>query len=82
MIFLDDGVFQLIKGQETTISGFKNHSKSYPALQFYDIEKLFVCQKSLQLRGLSKNDLCVEVELFESDELIEILNQYQHVVTF
>lgn len=82
MIFVDDGVFQLLNGQDATVAGFKNHSKSYRALEFYDIENIFVCQESLQSRGLSKSELCVEVELFENKGLSSILEQYQHVVTF
>ena len=42
LVFLDDGVFELVKGQDTQAIGIKNHSKTYRALEGYDVEKLYV----------------------------------------
>ncbi len=42
LVFIDDGVYELLKGQETKGIGIKNHSKTYRALDGYDVEKLYV----------------------------------------
>ena len=42
LAFLDDGVFQLKKNQDTTDINTKNFSKTYGALEMYDVEKLYV----------------------------------------
>jgi len=55
--FLDDGVFQLVKGQDTKGLGVKNFSPTFRALGDYDVTKLFVEQESLDERGLSADDL-------------------------
>ena len=57
LAFLDDGVFQLTKGQNTDGIGVKNFSPTFRALGDYDVTKLYVEQESLDERGLSESDL-------------------------
>jgi tRNA 2-thiouridine synthesizing protein C len=57
LAFVDDGVYQLMAGQNTKGSGFKNFSATYRALGDYDIRKLYVEQESLDERGLSVDNL-------------------------
>ncbi len=57
LAFLDDGVFQLTKGQDTTGIGVKNFSPTFRALGDYDVNKLYVERESLEERGLSEDDL-------------------------
>ena len=57
MAFIDDGVFQLKKGQDTTQSDMKNFSPAYRALGDYDISRLYVEKESLEARGLALDDL-------------------------
>lgn len=57
MAFLDDGVFQLTKGQDTKEAGLKNFSPTFRALGDYEVTKLYVEQESLDERGLTLNDL-------------------------
>ena len=40
LVFIDDGVYELVKGQDTQAIGIKNHSKTYRALEGYDVEAL------------------------------------------
>jgi tRNA 2-thiouridine synthesizing protein C len=54
LVFIDDGVYELLKGQETKAIGIKNHSKTYRALDGYDVEKLYVDRASLEQRGLTE----------------------------
>ncbi len=57
LAFLDDGVYQLTKGQDTKEIGVKNFSPTFRALGDYDVTKLFVEKESLEERGLSADDL-------------------------
>lgn len=57
LAFLDDGVYQLTKGQDTNGIGMKNFSPTYAALGDYDVKKIFIEQESLDERGLSLDDL-------------------------
>lgn len=57
LAFLDDGVFQLTRGQNTDPIGVKNFSPTFRALGDYDVTKLFVERESLEERGLNEDDL-------------------------
>lgn len=57
MAFIDDGVYQLIKGQDTGEVGMKNFSPTYKALGDYEVTKLYVEKESLETRGLTEDDL-------------------------
>ena len=57
LLFMDDGVFQLTKGQDTSGSDMKNFSPTYSALGDYEVTKIYVDQQSLEERGLSLDDL-------------------------
>ncbi|MCA8867405.1 MAG: sulfurtransferase complex subunit TusC [Rhodobacteraceae bacterium] len=57
LAFLDDGVFQLLKKQDTAGIGVKNFSPTFRALGDYDVTKFYVEQESLTERGLTADDL-------------------------
>ena len=57
LAFLDDGVFQLTKGQDTKGIGVKNFSPTFRALGDYEVTKLYVEAESLAERGLTQDDL-------------------------
>jgi tRNA 2-thiouridine synthesizing protein C len=72
LIFLDDGVYQLKKSQDTTGIGMKNFSNTYRALDDYEVEKIYVEKESLEARGLTSDDLIIPVEVISSEEMREI----------
>lgn len=55
--FVDDGVFQITRGQDTDGIDMKNFSKTYTALGDYDVTKIYVEKESLEVRGLTIDDL-------------------------
>jgi tRNA 2-thiouridine synthesizing protein C len=57
LAFIDDGVYQIAKGQDTKGIGMKNFSATFKALGDYDITKLYVERESLAERGLTEDDL-------------------------
>ncbi len=71
LAFLDDGVFQLTKGQDTKEIGVKNFSPTFRALGDYEVTKLFVEQESLDERGLTADDLQEIVWEDEDEDYVE-----------
>jgi tRNA 2-thiouridine synthesizing protein C len=82
LAFLDDGVFQLVKGQKTDGVEMKNFSPTYRALEGYDIEKLYVERESLEARGLSEDDLLVDVQVMSAAEMGDMMSQQDVVISF
>jgi tRNA 2-thiouridine synthesizing protein C len=71
LAFLDDGVFELIDGQDTAGIGMKNFSKTYRALGDFEVRKLYVERESLEERGLSQADLMPIVYEDENEDYAE-----------
>jgi tRNA 2-thiouridine synthesizing protein C len=82
LVFIDDGVYELAKAQQTKGIGIKNFSPSYRALEGYDIEKLYVDQDSLTQRGLSESDLLVPVEVLDAQKMGELMAQQDVILSF
>lgn len=82
LAFIDDGVFQLKKDQDTSDIHTKNFSKIYKALEMYDVEKLFVEKESLDKRGLTEDDLSVDVKVINSSEMKKLITDSEVIFNF
>jgi tRNA 2-thiouridine synthesizing protein C len=82
LVFMDDGVYPLAKGQKTAGIEMKNFSPTYRALDDYDVKKLYVERESLQQRGLAADDLVVPVQVLDSAELGALMAQQDVVLSF
>ena len=81
VVFVDDGVYQLKKGQDTKAIHMKNFSPTFRALEGYDVEKLYVERESLEARGLTEDDLVAPVAVVGADELREIMARQDVVLS-
>jgi tRNA 2-thiouridine synthesizing protein C len=81
VVFVDDGVCQLKKNQDTAEIGMKNFSKTYGALDDYDVEKIYVEKESLDARGLTEDDLVIPVQVLAADQLREVMAQQDVVIS-
>ena len=71
MAYIDDGVFQLRKGQDTAEIGTKNFSPTYRALGDFEVQKVYVEKESLARRGMTESDLMELVYEDEDDDWAE-----------
>ena len=58
----------------------KKNSKTFKALNGYDVENLYVDQVSLEERGLIEDDLLVDVEVLSSAEIGKIMTEQDVVI--
>ncbi len=58
----------------------KGFAKTFGALDGYDVEKLYVDQISLEERGLTEDDLVVDVEILSSAEIGKLMAEQDVVV--
>jgi len=96
LVFVDDGVYQLTKGQDPAGIGMKNFSPTYTALGDYDINKIYVEKESLEARGLTIDDLQHltwedededwaekdSIRVVSASEMAEIMDQQDVVLSF
>ena len=71
LAFVDDGVFQIAKSQQTTDIGMKNFSPTYSALGDYEVTKIYVEKESLEERGLTPDNLLHLTYEDEDDDYAE-----------
>ena len=96
VMFLDDGVYQLTKGQDTKGIGMKNFSPTFRTLGDYEVKKVYVDRASMEARGLTQSDL-VEiawedmeteeevdniVEVIDSARVSELMNESDAIFSF
>ncbi len=92
IVFMDDGVFQIKKGQNTKAAGFKNFSPTYGVVEMEkedadeddDIDmvwRIVVEKESMDARGLTPDDLSIEVEVLTSAELGDLLENQEVVLS-
>ena len=82
LAFVGDGVYQLVKGQNTQGLEMKNFSPTFRALEDYDVTKLYVEQEALQARGLTEADLVVPVEAVSAERMAEIMDSQDVILSF
>ncbi|AGA89021.1 sulfur relay protein TusC/DsrF [Thioflavicoccus mobilis 8321] len=79
LLFVDDGVYQLTKSQDTAGVGMKNFSPTYRTLGDYEVKTIYVDRESLAARGLTEDDL-VEIAWEdwetgeEKDNIVEVVD--------
>ncbi|GAB4507015.1 MAG: sulfurtransferase complex subunit TusC [Sulfuricaulis sp.] len=82
LAFLDDGVYQVVKGQHTKPIDVKNFSPTYRALEGYDIEKLYVEKESMEARGLKETDFIVPVKVIGAEEMADLMQSQDVILSF
>lgn len=83
LFFQGDGVWQLIDKQNGALLGVKDFLKTFSAFPLYDIEKVYICEKSLLERGLDNMTLNIQdYQVLNSKAFSDALAQFPHVLRF
>ena len=82
LIFLGDGVFQLLRHQQAAGIHEKTFSKQIAAFELYDIERIFVCTQSLAHRNILQASLCIDVIGVAPTEIKVILHEQDTLLSF
>lgn len=82
LLLLDDGVFQILAGQNTAELGDKDYSVSYGALADYGVETIYVSERQVKARGLDTDDLIVPVVALSDTEVGELLANADVILNF
>ncbi|WKE67269.1 sulfurtransferase complex subunit TusC [Gallaecimonas kandeliae] len=82
LLFLDDGLWQLVKGQDPLQGRSKDYLSTFRALPLYEVEDIYVCGEALAKRGLSAADLSLEAKVLDSQGMAELLAQQQCIYRF
>lgn len=81
LLFMDDGVLQLRKGQDASLLQQKSLAANLDALEIYGIEDVMVCRHSLAERGLTLNHCLLAADCVDSAQIATLLEHYSEVVS-
>lgn len=82
VFFIDDGVLNLLDGQNPELLLQKDFIRTFKLLDLYDIEQRFVCADSLDQYNLQTEQLIISAGKIDRTSLINKLSQAEKVFTF
>ena len=82
VVFMDDGVYALMKNQDPEKLDMKPLGDGFPMLKDFNVNRFVVHDKSLADRGLTLDDLVLEVEVASGDQIAKIFEDYGKVLPF
>lgn len=81
--FLNDGVFNIIANQAPEQILQKDHISTFKLIELYDLNHCFVCQQSLEKRGLTHTErLFNSLHVVPQSHIFSTLNQAEKILTF
>lgn len=80
---MDDGVFQLLKSQQSQHIDQKNIASILPALALYGIENIYAHQESLDVRKIRADELVLDdLQLLNNKDIGHLLSQQDQILSF
>ncbi|MDY7565497.1 sulfurtransferase complex subunit TusC [Pseudomonas sp. RTC3] len=82
LLFLDDGVLQLLPEQQAAQVQQKDLTANLKALSLFGVEDIFACNDSLVERGIPPKELNLDtLQLLQASEISAIIDRYDQVIT-
>lgn len=83
LLFMDDGVFQLLANQTANDIGQKSFAAILPVLTLYEINSIYVHYESLVQRQITINELVLDsVQIIDSAAISSLLAQQDQLLSF
>jgi len=82
VLFVDDGVYALVKGQNPAALDMKPLGDGFPTLRDFGVTRFYVHEPSLAERGLGPQDLVMDVELVDDAGAAGVLEDAGLVLPF
>lgn len=80
LLFINDGVYQLLLDQKAVVLEQKDLSANLQALPLFGVNQLYVPRDSLEKRYLSLDDLALPVQVLDMNQLSQLTQHYDVVV--
>ncbi|TVQ71640.1 MAG: sulfurtransferase complex subunit TusC [Oceanospirillales bacterium] len=81
LLFLGDGVLQLLSNQHSAPLRQKNLNALHSSLAMYDIESIYVDADALAYHGIEEEQLHIDVSSLDTDTVKRLISQHDVVFT-
>ncbi len=82
ILFLGEGVLQLICGQDGKAIDSKTIEKQIASLPLYDVETLYADEDALERFSLTAQDMPPQVSAVDKETIRELIAAHDHVLSF
>jgi tRNA 2-thiouridine synthesizing protein C len=82
LLFLGDGVLQLLPAQDSTAIETRNISKLIASLPLYDVETLHVDASAIARYGITREELPQKTCLLDEAAMHQLIADHDHVLGF
>ena len=82
LVFIGDGVWQLLDQQASQSINSKNVEKLLAAFPLYDINEIYVDKEALQVRNIDENRLSCTATIVEQPVLSELFESADIILNF
>ncbi len=82
VLFLGDGIYQVLSHQDTTQLALKDYSVTYKALADYGVTDIYCRKSHLDQRNIDVKDLVIPVQPLSDDQVKEVLLNHDVILSF
>ena len=82
LLFMGDGVLQLIPDQDSLRAGRKNIGRQLASLPMYDINRVYVDAEAAQRYKLDITGVAIDTDLLSAAEMHRLMVDYDHLLGF
>lgn len=83
ILFMDDGVFQLLPDQNAHAIAQKSFAAMLPVLPLYGVDHIYVHQASLEQRSITINELVIEsAQRINDQDVINLIAKQDQILSF
>lgn len=82
LLFMGDGVLQLLPEQDSSAIGVRNIAKLIDSFPLYGLDQLFADETALCQYGLGPQDLPQNLQQLNDDGMRQLLVRYDHILGF
>lgn len=85
ILFQNEGIFNLIRNQDSSLVNRDNFIDFIKAAELYEIDPIYIIKSDLDKYNLDLNKLIIEsniIKLIDKDNLIDLYNNFNHILTY
>lgn len=82
LLYMADGVLQLLTNQQAAAISQKNTGAMLSALELYGIDRVYVQASALQQRGLGAAELILAADVLDDSAIARLIRQHDCVLSF
>lgn len=82
VFFSGDGVYQLLAEQDPSVILSRHYAPTFGLLDLYDVEQVYLCQRSLSERGLALEQMCIPAQVLAPEQWQQTLARFNVRLNF